>query len=34
MLVHRREWPEKMYDPTPVLRSKPGEGTKKQEPPK
>lgn len=34
MLVHRREWPEKMYDPTPILRSKPGEGSKKQDPPK
>jgi hypothetical protein len=35
MLVHRREWPEKLYDPMPILRSAPGESMKKkQETPK
>ena len=24
MRVERREWPEKMYDPMPILRSQPG----------
>ena len=24
MRVERREWPEKMYDPMPILRTKPG----------
>ena len=24
MRVERREWPAEMYDPTPILRSKPG----------
>jgi hypothetical protein len=24
MRVERREWPEKLYDPMPILRTKPG----------
>ncbi len=41
MRVERREWPEKMYDPMPILRTKPGgpdamkiDGQEKKEEPK
>jgi len=33
MRVERRPWPEKLYDPTPILRSKPGAKEEPKEPP-
>lgn len=32
MRVVRREWPEALYDPAPILRSKPGARDEQKEP--
>ena len=34
MRVERRDWPEKMYDPMPILRAKPGTKDEPKDEPK